>query len=134
MRKYLKSGELSENSIQKALMEWVRLDPILRRCVIHIPNEGKRTSRYGKSLKDMGMRPGVSDLFIAMPRKGYSGAWIELKSKNGVVSDAQMQFKQDMHRHNYFTETCYSLKEAIELIEWYCFGTSTFDTELLSNP
>lgn len=105
-------------------MEWVRLDPVLRMCVIHIPNEGKRTSRYGKSLKDMGMRPGVSDLFIAMPRHGYSGAWLELKSKNGVLSDAQRQFKKDMQAQNYFTETCYSLEETINFILWYCFEGS----------
>lgn len=118
---YLKSGEPSENSIQKAVMEWVRLDPALRMCVIHIPNEGKRTSRYGKSLKDMGMRPGVSDLFIAMPRKGYNGAWIELKSKNGVLSDTQMEFLDDMKNQNYFTASCHSTEETISLIKWYCF-------------
>ena len=121
MTKLLKSGEISEESIQKTVMQWVALDPVLRQCVIHIPNEGKRTSRYGKSLKDMGMRPGVADLFIAMPRKGYNGAWIELKSKNGVLSDTQMEFLDDMRNQNYFTNTCHSIEEAIATISWYCF-------------
>ena len=121
---YLKSGDISESSIQKAVMEWVRLDPILRMCIIHIPNEGKRTSRYGKSLKEMGMRPGVADLFIAMPRKGYNGAWIELKSKNGVLSNTQMEFLDDMRNQNYFTTTSHSIDEAIALIRWYCFETN----------
>lgn len=120
--KTLKSGELSENTIQKAVMEWVNLNPILRTCVIHIPNEGKRTSRYGNSLKKLGMRPGVSDLFIAMPRHNYNGAWIELKSENGVISDAQKAFIQDMHAQNYFTAVCWSIEDAIEMIGWYCFN------------
>jgi hypothetical protein len=118
---YLKSGDISENAIQKAVMQWVKLDPVLRMCVIHIPNEGKRTSRYGKSLKEMGMRPGVADLFIAMPRKGYNGAWIELKSENGVLSDSQMEFLDDMRNQNYLTSTCHSIDEAIKTISWYCF-------------
>lgn len=119
--KYLKSGTISEESIQKAVMQWVRLDPVLRRCVIHIPNEGKRTSHYGTSLKEMGMRAGVPDLFIAMPRHNYNGAWIELKSKNGILNDSQLEFLHDMRYQNYFADTCRSIEEAIATIKWYCF-------------
>lgn len=118
---YLKSGNISESSIQKAVMDWIRLDPVLRTFVIHIPNEGKRTSRYGKSLKDMGMRPGVADLFIAIPRHGYGGAWLELKSKDGILSEAQKEFLDDMARQRYFTKVCYSIEETINTIKRYCF-------------
>jgi hypothetical protein len=120
--KYLKSGAISENSIQKAVIEWVRLHPVLKTFVIHIPNEGKRTSRYGKSLKDMGMRAGVADLFIAMPRHGYGGGWIELKSKGGILSKAQKEFLEDMTKQCYFTKVCYSIDETIKTIQGYCFG------------
>jgi hypothetical protein len=120
--KCLKSGEPSESYIQKSIMQWVTAHPVLRGFVIHIPNEGKRTSRYGKSLKDMGMRAGVSDLFIAMPRHGYGGAWLELKSKNGIVSEAQKEFLEDMAIQCYFTRVCYSFDEAFKTIQGYCFG------------
>ena len=122
MEKLLKSGDISENSIQKAVMQWVNLNPTLRKVVIHIPNEGKRTVSYGKSLKDMGMRSGVSDLFIAMGRHNYYGAWIELKSKNGVLSTAQRQFIIDISDQNYLSASCHSIEETIEFIEWYCFN------------
>ena len=114
--KYLKSGAMSESSLQKAVLQWANLHPQLKNAVIHIPNEGKRTSHYGKPLKDMGMRRGVSDLFIALQRHGYGGAWIELKSKDGVLSQAQEVFLNDMAMHGYFTHTCYSLDEAIKII------------------
>lgn len=119
--KYLKSGSISEISIQKAVMQWVRVHPLLRGLVIHFPNEGKRTTHYGKLLKDMGMRRGVSDLFICMQRHGYAGAWIELKSKDGVVSQDQEEFLNDMAMQGYFIRVCYSIKEAINIIEGYCF-------------
>ena len=118
---YLKSGDISERSLQKCVMKWVYLNPTLRNVVIHIPNEGKRTPHYGKSLKDIGMRAGVSDLFIAMIRHGYGGAWIELKSKQGTLSDYQKKFLRDMAEQNYFTKICRSIEETIEFIKWYCF-------------
>lgn len=120
--KFLKSGAMSESSLQKAVIQWVRLHIFLRDVVIHIPNEGKRTARYGKSLKDMGMRAGVSDLFIALQRHGYGGAWIELKSKDGVLSQVQKEFLDDMAVKGYFIHVCYSLDEAINIINGYCFG------------
>lgn len=122
----LKSGDISESSIQKTVMQWVNLNPLLRGFIIHIPNEGKRTSRYGKSLKDMGMRPGVSDLFIALPRHGYCGAWIELKSKKGILSDSQKAFLTDMSEQNYYINVCWTIEKAIETIRWYCFKEADF--------
>jgi len=121
--KVLKSGAMSEETIHKTVIEWARLHPLLKRIVLHFPNEGKRSARYGKLLKDMGMRAGVSDLFIATARHGFIGAWIELKSAKGVVSDAQKDFLDDMSQQNYFTAICWSLDEAINTIDWYCFKT-----------
>lgn len=124
----LKSGDISESSIQKAVIEWVSHKRLLRNFVIHIPNEGKRTKSYGKSLKDMGMRPGVADLFIAMPKHGYHGAWIELKSKNGRLTVTQRNFLVDMMSKNYFATYCLSIEDAIETIEWYCFNDKAVHT------
>ena len=118
--KYLISGEISEETIHKTVMEWVRFNPLLKRLVLHFPNEGRRSIRYGKLLKDMGMRAGVSDLFIAMGNHGYLGAWIELKSTQGTVSEAQTDFLKDMSEQGYFTAVCWSIDEAINLIKWYC--------------
>lgn len=121
--KLLKSGEISEESIQKTVIQWVRNQPKIKKLVLHFPNEGKRSARYGRVLKDMGLRPGVSDLFIAMPCRGFGGAWIELKSANGVVSIHQKEFLEDMSEQNYFTAICWSIDEAIDTIKWYCFNT-----------
>lgn len=121
MTRYLKSGDVSEEAIQKTVMAYVRMNIILRNVVIHIPNEGKRTKFFGKKLKDLGMVPGVSDLFIAMPRRGFGGAWIELKSKKGIISQAQEKFILNMTHQNYYATVCRSVDEAIKTINWYCF-------------
>lgn len=118
---YLKSGELSEESIHKAIMQWVRQQPSIAKLVLHFPNEGKRSARYGKLMKDLGMRPGVSDLFIPMARHDYIGAWIEIKTSKGIVSKEQSLFLQDMIRQNYFIFVCRSIEMGIKIIQWYCF-------------
>lgn len=119
--KVLKSGNISEETIHKTVIEWVMFHPLLNKLVLHFPNEGRRTASFGKLLKDMGMRAGVSDLFIAMPKHGFGGAWIELKSIDGVVSTFQKEFLRDMSQQNYFTAICWSIDEAINTISWYCF-------------
>lgn len=120
--KYLKSGALSEESLHKAVITWVNTAPFMkpyRKLVIHFPNEGKRSLRYGALMKAIGMRRGVSDLFIAPARHGFSGAWIELKASGGIVSLEQKEFLDDMRTHGYFTKVCWSIQEAIDTIEWY---------------
>lgn len=115
----LKSGEISEESIHKTVMDWVRSHAQIKKLVIHIPNEGRRTKHFGAVLKDMGMRAGVSDLFIAMARHTFNGAWIELKSSNGKLSEEQALFQLDMANQNYFTMVCWGVDEAIKTIAWY---------------
>lgn len=117
----LKSGDISEETIHKTVMQWVRAHPIISPLVLHFPNEGRRTKRFGKLLQDMGMRAGVSDLFIAMQKHEFGGAWIELKSSRGYASQFQKDFLQDMSQQNYFTAICWSIDEAINTIKWYCF-------------
>lgn len=124
MGKRLANGDISEEDIHKTLIQWIRVHPQLKgkeKFFIHIPNEGRRSPRYGRLMKDLGLRSGVSDILIAMPCKGFGAAWIELKSKSGVLSPAQKEFLDDMKRQNYFTAVCYSIDEAMKVIEGYCF-------------
>lgn len=114
----------TEASIHKTVMEWVRLHVYIAPFIMHFPNEGKRTTRYGMFLKALGMRAGVSDLFIAMPRHNYHGAWIEIKTAQGILSPVQKTFLADMALQNYFTTVCRGVDECINTIKWYCFETN----------
>jgi hypothetical protein len=119
---YLASGAISESTIHKTVMEWVRLHDDIAPFVMHFPNEGKRSTRYGMFLKALGMRAGVSDLFIAMPRHIYHGAWIEIKTTQGIISAAQSSFLADMTRQDYYATVCRNVDDCINTIDWYCFG------------
>ena len=114
--------EPSEFDIHSTVLEWVEIQPKIKRfrkLFIHIPNEGKRSYAYARGLKKLGMRKGVYDLFVAYQNHGYPGAWIELKRKDGRLSVDQKIFKADMDEQGYFTAECYSVDDAIKIIEWY---------------
>lgn len=117
--RYNTNGELAETSMQKLVMQWVRAQAHLSPYVIHIPNEGKRSLQSAAILKAMGMRSGVSDLFIALPRGCYHGAWIELKTSKGRISENQKEFFADMQTAGYYTAVCRSFDEAIDCIRDY---------------
>lgn len=130
MIRYNKTGEESEDSIHLTVMELINHDPLLRDYVIHIPNESKRTPRYGARLKRMGMKSGASDLFIALPRHGYHGAWIEIKTTKGKLTQSQNNFMELMKHQNYFTECTHGLHDTIDCIMWYAYSTDNYSMAL----
>ena len=81
---------------QKALIEWrntySRTVPELERLVM-IPNGAGMLPGVGGQAKAMGLTKGVWDLFLAVPRLPWGGLWIEMKSRNGSLSDAQIAWQ-----------------------------------------
>lgn len=88
--------------------------------VIHIANEGKRSSRYGAELKRMGLRAGFPDLAILVPNKEYSGLFIELKAdKTKKISKEQKEWLEKLNRYGYKAVRCNGADESIEVIKNY---------------
>lgn len=126
MHNFLRSGAISEQAIQKAVFDWVRLQPSLKYLVMHIPNEGKRSPQYGNRLKSLGLTAGVWDIFIASARHGFIGAWIELKSADGKLTPNQKEFGEVMTDAGYYTAVCKSIEDTINIIKWYMFECETY--------
>lgn len=108
----------TEFQMHVTIMEWCRHHKI-DQWILHYPSEGKRTPRAGKHLKDMGMQKGVPDLQVLLPKHGYVGGFIELKSKVGRLSPEQNKFINRMKCVNYMVEICYSIDDALETLSWY---------------
>ncbi len=106
----------SETDEQCAVVEYCDLRGI---PVVHIPNEGKRSARYGAQLKRMGMRKGFPDLFIPVARNGYHGLFIEMKSKTGRLSEEQKQWQRVLSEQRYLCAVCYSFEEAVNTVKAY---------------
>ena len=112
-----------EDGEQMTLMEWAGLRegmlPELK-WLFHIPNGGKRNPREAGRLKAMGVKSGVSDLFLPVPMGKYHGLWIEMKRQDGGHTSAdQKKWIEDMRKNGYKAEVCRGWQEAARVIEQY---------------
>lgn len=85
----------SEHEIQAAVFSWAAIAcrhyPELR-WLYAIPNAGKRSYRAAAYYKAEGMRSGVPDVCLPVPRGTYGALYIEHKSDKGRIEDQQQQW------------------------------------------
>ena len=93
--------------------------PMLRGCLVAVPNGGRRDAVTGARLKAEGATAGVSDL-ILFQRRGQSGALlVEMKTPKGRQSVAQRQWQEAMEAQGYRYAICRSLDEFMRTINGY---------------
>ena len=85
----------------------------------HVPNGGSRNKQEAVKFKQMGVKAGVSDLYLPYPRGMYCGLFIEMKYGDNRQQATQKEFLRDMAEAGHFVATCYSAEEAIKVIEKY---------------
>lgn len=113
----------SEESEQITLFTWARMRsgiyPELR-LMFHIPNGGLRSKSEAKRFKASGVKPGVPDVFLPVPRGGYYGLFVEMKrTRGGRVSDEQRDYIEELTAQGYKCEVCRGWQKAAEVIEKY---------------
>lgn len=120
VKKVRHEPELEE---QAALITWANKTDIggvrIGEYLIHIPNEGKRGPKARKDVKRLGLRAGVSDLFLALPRGGYAGLWLEMKAIDGKPTAEQVSWLNKMIGSGYAAVLCYGFDQAKERIMAY---------------
>ena len=87
--------------------------------MFHIPNGGQRSKITGAQLKAAGVRPGVPDIFLPLPRQNYAGLFIELKKLKGSAEPAQIEWKNYLNSSGYYATVCHGWLEAVNVIEQY---------------
>lgn len=88
--------------------------------IFHIVNEGKRSVRAGAELKRMGMKKGVPDICLPVPRGLYHGLWIELKSdKTKKASKEQKEWLIKLTEQGYKAVLAYGADDAVKIIKEY---------------
>lgn len=109
-----------EQALQINLIAWFTYTyPEFKDDIHHFANERKCTPQYGMLLKRMGVKKGVSDIFLAIPRNDKAGLWLELKvGKNRPTMD-QMAFLERKELQGYASGWCASLDEAKTIISDY---------------
>ena len=135
----MKAPQRLEDLEQRALIQWADTQRVsgadvvagarVRTYLIHIPNGGFRSSTEAAIMKGLGVKRGVSDLFLALPRQGLHGLWIELKRPmkyfrypyevKNCVTDAQAMWIEQMLKAGYAAAVCYGWETARTTILGY---------------
>ena len=112
---------MTESQEQKQLIQWCRTDPRLQ-YLFHIPNESVGGEGWRTRNRQMGVKPGVPDLFYPVPLNGYHGLFIELKAKTGRLSANQKRWLTALNKLGYKTAVCVGWEAAKEELEEYLNG------------
>ncbi len=119
----LRNAPRSEDTEQISVIAWADWNTVTQfpelKWLHHIPNGGSRNKAEAIKLKQMGVRSGVSDLFLPCPKGRYHGLYIEMKYGNGRLQQSQKEFLHDMAEAGYYVATCYSAEQAINAIQEY---------------
>ena len=114
----------SEAREQADLIEWaescarLKIHPELK--LLHaIPNGGSRDIREAKNLKRQGVKAGVPDLCLPVPKGAYHGLYIEMKVGRNKPSAKQNEWLAALGGNGYAVCVCYGAAEARSHIEKY---------------
>lgn len=84
-----------------------------------VPNGGKRDRIEAAHLKAQGVKSGVPDLCLAVPRGRYHGLYIENKVGDNKPTGNQITWLRALSRYGYAVKVCYSAADAKKAIEKY---------------
>lgn len=84
-----------------------------------VPNGGRRDPIEAKHLQDEGLKKGVPDLDLPVPRGKYHGLRIEMKDDTGRTSLEQDWWLGELREQGYFCEVCHGWEPAVRVLEWY---------------
>lgn len=112
-----------EETEQEKYFQWVRSNqvkyPVLR--WIYASLAGIRLSPLMASkAKKQGNRKGICDICIPCARRGYHGAYIEMKrQKGGKLSPEQVEFLAHLEAEGYYKSVAKGADHAIEITKFY---------------
>ncbi len=111
-----------ESVEQKLVMEWTkRAECTWPEIALlhHIPNGGQRDKAVAAKLKAEGVKAGVPDLCLPVPRGKYHGLYIEMKAIGGSPTQEQKAWIAALTEQGYAAQVCVGFEEAKETIEQY---------------
>ena len=110
----------TESQIQKDCVVWFRhryesIEPLF----FSVANGGARNAWTSKIMKDEGVRAGVSDLILLIPRHGFAALLVEMKTPDGKQSDSQKTFEKLATQYRYKYVVVRDLTTFQQLMLWY---------------
>lgn len=109
-----------EDTLQMACVRWFDYQHARDSwALFHVPNGGRRNPKEAARFKAMGVRAGVPDLMLLLPRHGYSYLAIELKYGKNTQTQAQKDYERRINANGGVYVVVRSIEEFVETIENY---------------
>ena len=114
----------TEDQEQQAVIDWARMMtgkyPELE-LLHHIPNGGSRNKAEAAKFQRMGVKSGIPDLCLPVPKGLYHGLYIEMKRRvSWTLTDAQKDVISKLAAQGYYCEVCPGAEAAIKSITRIC--------------
>ena len=116
-----------ESAEQIALFKWAEY--CAKTCpelalLHHIPNGGSRNLKEAHNLRLQGVKAGVPDICLPVPKGNFHGMYIELKrTRGGIVSKDQKLWIDRLSNLGYKAVVCNGWDAARKAIEEYLHQT-----------
>lgn len=85
----------------------------------HLAGDSRLRAIKMANLKKAGLRVGIPDLFLAVPKHVFPGLFIEIKVEPNKPSAEQAKVIANLRGASYTVRVCYSADEAIQAIKNY---------------
>lgn len=109
---------MSEHDEQVLLFEWAKTQPELE-WLFAIPNGGYRHKAVAIKMKREGVRAGVWDIFLPIPRGEAHGLFIEMKYGSNTLTQFQKDFGEFAKAQGYKAKVAYNFEQARDYIQEY---------------
>lgn len=121
----------NEQICQINIMKWMAYQyPDAEKHTYHFANERKCSIKTGWTLKKMGVKRGVSDLFVSIPRHGKNGLWLEIKVNRNNPTPEQKEFMEKQFKNGFAVACCWEFESVKKIIDNYlssCINDDYFD-------
>ena len=119
-----KKGKKHDKPEERMQIEFFNQVPIFfpklpTKLLFAVPNGGSRNIIEAKNLKAQGVKSGVSDVLLLIPKKGYSCLCLEFKTPTGKQSEEQIEFQRQAEKASNKYVVVRSVKEAIDTLKRY---------------
>nr|DAX83342.1 MAG TPA: Nuclease [Caudoviricetes sp.] len=114
----------NNNEEARMQMEFFNLVPLYfpnlpERVLFAVPNGGSRNKIEAANMKRQGVKRGVADVILLIPKKGFASLCLEFKTRVGKQSEEQKEFQKQAEscRNKYVVVR--SASQAIEELRKY---------------
>lgn len=120
----VKVGRKHDNEEARIQTEFFRQVPLFfpnlpDRLLFAVPNGGSRHKLEAANMKRQGVKRGVADVILQIPKKGYASLCLEFKTSTGKQSDEQKEYQRQVEYAGSKYVIVRSVEQAIRVMRQY---------------